>query len=182
MTTKQKQSVFIATSLDGFIARPDGDIDWLNSGDGHVEGEDFGYSEFMETVDALVMGRNTFDKVRDFDPWPYNKKVFVLTGRPLDLSDTFPGEVESMSGKPGEIVNELAEKGFFHLYIDGGETICRFLKAGLIEEMTITRIPILIGEGIPLFHSLDYDIPLHHVWTHAFPNGFVQSKYSLPGF
>lgn len=181
MTTKQKQSAFIASSLDGYIARPDGGIDWLTGVENDIEGEDFGYSNFMKTIDALVMGRNTFDKVLEFDAWPYDKKVFVLTGRSLSLPDGFSGTVESMSGEPGNIIEVLAEQGFFHLYIDGGETICRFLEAGLMDEMTITRIPILIGEGIPLFRSLDQDIPLHHLWTQTFPNGFVQSKYSLKG-
>jgi dihydrofolate reductase len=141
-------SVFVGTSLDGFIARPNGDFDFLPA-DG---GEAHGYEEFIATVDAIVMGRNTFETVLTLGAWPYGgKRVVVLSSRPVDLSEARGGVVEQMSGPPEQIVSQLAASGAQHLYVDGGITIQRFLRAGLIQRLTITRVPVLIGEGIPLF-------------------------------
>jgi len=168
-----KASVFIATSLDGFIARANGDLDWLPQGGG----EPHGYDEFMATVDALVIGRKTFETVLTFGAWPYGKKpVFVLSTR--DLASTPPGAVvERMSGTPGEIVSRLASRGVRHIYVDGGITIQRFLQAGLIQRLIITRIPVLLGDGIPLFGALQGDIALQHVSTRQYSSGLVQSEY-----
>lgn len=167
--------MFVGTSLDGFIARPNGDLDWLP----HGTGEDLGYDAFMATVDALVMGRNTYDKVLTFGKWPYGERpVFVLTSRPL--APTPPGaKVEGMSGAPDEILSQLAARGIRHVYVDGGITIQRFLQAGLIQHLTITRIPVLLGTGIPLFGPTPRDIPLRHVATRQFPSGVVQSEYEV---
>lgn len=168
-----KASVFIATSLDGFIARPDGDLDWLPPGGG----EEHGYDAFMATVDALVIGRKSFEKILTFDTWPYGgKPVFVLsTGT---LGPALPGAVvERMSGSPAEIVSHLAARGMRHIYVDGGITIQRFLQAGLIQRLIITRIPVLLGAGIPLFGALERDIPLRHVGTRQYASGLVQSEY-----
>lgn len=180
-----KQSVFIATSFDGFIARPNDELDWL-IGDGSQSGEEtegpYGFKEFMDSVDALVMGRNTFEVVLTLGEWHYgDKKVFVLTSNKnsVDIPDRLTDKVELMSGSPQEIVDQLAEKNLNHLYVDGGKTIQKFLQAGLIQEMTLTRVPILIGEGIPLFGPLEKDIKLEHISTVPFENGFVQSKYRL---
>ena len=171
-------SVFIATSLDGFIAREDGALDWLPVPDSAPDGEDYGYREFIAGVDAIVMGRSTFDVVLGFGgEWPYPKPVVVLTSRPLDLPEALAGRVETMGGEPAEIVARLAERGWEHLYVDGGVTIQRFLAAGLIERMIITRVPVLIGQGIPLFGPLERDIALRHVATRAFPDGLVSSEY-----
>ena len=168
-----KASVFIATSLDGFIARANGDLDFLPSGGG----EPHGYDEFMATVDALVIGRKTFETVLTFDAWPYgDKPVFVLTTRPL--APTPPGAVvERMSGAPADIVSQLAARGIRHIYVDGGITIQRFLQAGLIHRLIITRVPVLIGGGIPLFGAVERDIPLKHIATHQYASGLVQSEY-----
>lgn len=175
-----KASVYIATSLDGFIARPDGSIDWLNTGESEEPGEDYGYQKFFDSVDCLVMGRNTYELVRGFDAWPYGEKwVVVLSSRSLQIPKTIAGTVESMSGTPEEVTHHLAQRGATHLYVDGGKTIQGFLAAGLIEELTITTIPILIGNGIPLFGPLPHDIPLRHVETRAFANGLVQSTYEV---
>lgn len=175
-----KASVYIATSLDGFIARPDGSIDWLYPGESQEAAEDYGYQEFFDSVDCLVMGRNTYELVRGFDAWPYGEKwVVVLSSRPLQIPESIAGTVESMSGTPEEVVHRLAQRGATHLYVDGGKTIQGFLAAGLIQEMTITTIPILIGSGIPLFGPLPQDVPLRHVETHAFTNGLVQSTYEV---
>ena len=141
-----KSTVFIATSLDGFIARPDGGIDWLTSIESAGEGEDYGYAEFMKRVDFLVMGRNTFDLVRGFEPWPYGKtRLVVLSSGHVDIPEQMSGTVEAMSASPEEVVRILEERGARQLYIDGGKTIQGFLEKGLIDEMIITRIPILIG-------------------------------------
>jgi dihydrofolate reductase len=171
-------SVFIGTSLDGFIARPNGDLDFLPEGGG----EPHGYDEFFAIVDALVIGRKTFETVLTFKAWPYgDKRVVVLSSRPLDLSAAAGGVVEQMSGTPDEIVAKLAASGAHHLYIDGGITIQRFLRAGLIGRLIITRVPVLIGEGIPLFGALPRDIRLRHVATRHYPSGLVQSEYEVEG-
>ena len=169
-----KASVFIATSLDGFIAREDGGLDWLPP-DG---GEPHGYDEFMATVDALVMGRKTFETVLTFDSWPFGQKpVVVLTSRPNDLAAP-PGAVcEMMAATPQEVVARLATRGMKHLYIDGGVTIQRFLEAGLIQRVIITRVPVLLGSGIPLFGPLSREIRFEHVATRSYPSGLVQSEY-----
>lgn len=177
-----KCSVFIATSLDGFIARPDGDIDWLHNPTYALPDQsDMGYKAFMAAVDTLVMGRGTFEKVLTFGFWPYeDTPVVVLTSRALDLPDDLQGKVSIESGAPEEIVARLAAEGRKHLYIDGGVTIQRFLRAGLINEMTITQIPILLGDGLPLFGSLGNEKPLLLVEAQSFANGFVQTKYLIP--
>ena len=171
-------SVFVGASLDGFIARPNGDLDWLPAGGG----EPHGYDEFMASVDAIVIGRKTFETVLSFPAWPYgDKRVVVLSRRPLDLSAAVGGVVEQMAGPPAEIVSQLAARGAHHLYVDGGITIQRFLRAGLIQRLIITRVPVLIGEGIPLFGALPRDVRLRHVMTRHFPSGLVQSEYEVVG-
>lgn len=174
-----KTSVYIATSLDGFIARPDGAIDWL-PGIESEDGEDYGYKAFMDTVDALIMGRNTFEKVLTLGDWTYGSKpVVVLTNRPIEIPPSIAGSVESMSASPVEIVEQLTKRGVHHLYIDGGKTIQGFLEAKLLNRLIITQIPVLIGSGIPLFGPLPHDYKLQHIQTRSFPNGFVQSEYQI---
>ena len=167
-------SVFIGTSVDGFIARPNGALYWLPEGGG----EPHGYDEFIASVDAIVIGRKTFETVLSFDAWPYgDKRVVVLSSRPVDFSKVHGGMVEQMGGPPAEIAAQLAASGARHLYIDGGITIQGFLRAGLIRRLIITRVPVLIGEGIPLFGTLPHDIRLRHVATRHYPSGLVQSEY-----
>jgi len=174
-----KTSVFIATSLDGFIARPDGGLDWLNSSS-REDAEDYGYRKFMDTVDVLVMGRNTYEKVLTFDEWPYGtRRVVVLSHRSLHIPAPIAGFVEAMSCSPDELVDRLSARGATHLYVDGGKTIQRFLDAGLIQRLIITRVPVLIGDGIPLFGSLQKDIGLRHIGTRVFPGGLEQSEYEV---
>ena len=169
-----KASVFIGTSVDGFIARANGALDWLPEGGG----EPHGYDEFIASVDAIVIGRKTFETVLNFGTWPYgDKRVVVLSSRPVDLSVVVGGVVQQMGGLPSEIAAQLAASGAQHLYIDGGITIQGFLRAGLIQRLIITRVPVLIGEGIPLFGMLPHDIRLHHVATRHYPSGLVQSEY-----
>jgi dihydrofolate reductase len=173
-----KASVFIGTSLDGFIARPNGAFDFLPVGGG----EPHGYTEFIATVDTIVIGRNTFEVVLPMQPWPYaDKRVVVLSHRPLDFSTVVGGRVEQMSGSPAEIVAQLEATGSHHLYIDGGITIQNFLRASLIQRLIITRVPVLIGEGIPLFGALPHDIHLRHVATKSYASGLVSSEYEIIG-
>ncbi|MGA7382676.1 MAG: dihydrofolate reductase family protein [Terriglobales bacterium] len=169
-------SVFIGTSLDGFIARPNGDLDFLPEGGG----EPHGYNEFMASVDALVIGRKTFETVLAFPAWPYgDKRVVVLSSHPLDFSKVRGGVVEQMAGPPAEIVSKLAATGVRHVYVDGGVTIQGFLRARLVQRLIITRVPVLIGEGIPLFGALPRDVRLHHVATQPYPSGLVKSEYRV---
>ena len=173
-----RASVFVGTSVDGFIARPNGDLDWLPAGGG----EPHGYEEFMATVDTIVIGRNTFETVLAFEAWPYGqKRVVVLSSESVDLSVAAArgGIVEQMGGPPAEILSTLAARGVQHVYVDGGITIQRFLRAGLIGRLVITRVPVLIGDGIPLFGSLPQDIRLRHIATRSYPSGLVQSEYEV---
>lgn len=172
-------SVFVGSSVDGFIARSNGDLDWLPEG-----GEEHGYEEFIATVDAIVIGRKTFETVMSFDAWPYgDKRVVVLSSRPVDLSTALArgGVVEQMSGSPADIVSRLAAGGAQHLYVDGGVTIQEFLRAGMIDRLVITRVPVLIGDGIPLFGALPHDVRLRHIATRSYSSGLVQSEYRVDG-
>ena len=174
-----KKSVYIATSLDGFIARENGDLDWLPGSDGTTESEDFGYNKFFESVDVMIMGRKTFEKVLSFGEWPYlNKKVIVLSDTYKQIPQDFKGNVELKSGSPEEIIKELITKGYKQAYIDGGKTIQKFLQAGQIDELIITRVPVMLGKGIPLFGPLNKSISLKLLNITSFHNGFVQSHYT----
>lgn len=173
-----RASVFIATSLDGYIARLDGALDWLPEGGG----EPHGYDEFMATVDALVIGRKTFETVLAFEAWPYGTKpVFVLSSQPGRLQAPKGALCEFLSGPPEEVVARLEQRGLGHLYVDGGITVQGFLRAGLIQRFIITRVPVLLGSGIPLFGALPWDLRLEHVATRSFKSGLVQSEYLIPG-
>jgi dihydrofolate reductase len=171
-----KISVFIGTSVDGFIARPDGALDFLPPGGG----EPHGYDEFIASVDALVIGRKAFETVLDYPEWPYGKKrVVVLSSRKLDFSKVRGGVVEQMAGAPADIAAKLASSGVRHVYVDGGITVQQFLRAGLIQRMIITRVPVLIGQGIPLFGALPHDIRLRHIATKSYQSGLVSSEYEV---
>ncbi len=170
-----RASVFVGASVDGFIARQNGELDFLSPG-GDV---DHGYDAFIATVDVLVWGRKTFETVLGFGgAWPFKKPVFVLSSRELS---THPNgaNIERISGEPREIMQSLTERGYESAYIDGGETVQRFLRAGCIDRLIVSRVPVLVGSGIPLFGSLPHDIVLTHVATKHFPTGLVQSEYSV---
>lgn len=163
-------------SVDGFLAQPNHKLDFLDAGGQ----EPHGFEEFYGSVDVVVIGRKTFEVVLTFDAWAYGKKpVIVLSSHALDFSRVKDGVVEQMSGEPAEIVKQLELRGFRHAYIDGGITIQRFLAAGCINRLTITRVPVLIGEGIPLFGRLARDIMLRHVETRTYKGGLVQSEYEI---
>ena len=168
-------TIFVGTSLDGYIARANGEFDFLPAGGG----EPHGYDEFMSTVDALVLGRKTFETALSFSVWPYGgKPVFVLSRHPL-ARVPHGAVVERMAGAPAEIVSQLEGRNIRHIYVDGGNTIQQFLQAGLIQRLIITRVPVLIGSGIPLFGALQRDIVLRHVKTRQYPSGLVQSEYMV---
>ena len=168
--------VYIATSIDGFIARKDGGIDWLNDIP-NPENSDFGFNEFMKRIDAIVLGRNTFNIVLTFDSWPYIKPVFVLSNTMKSTPEILKGKVEILTGEPYKIVKLLNNRGYKNLYIDGGKTIQGFLRKELIDEIIITRIPILLGSGIPLFNNLMNEQKFEHVETEVFNNALVRSHY-----
>ena len=176
-----KCSVFIAASVDGFIARMDGDIEWLHRPEYECSAlKGLSYDEFMSTVDALVMGRKTLDKVLSFPEWPYeDKRVVVLSHGEVPLPTKLRGKVDLLAGDPALVVAQLAAQGLKHLYIDGGQTIQAFLAAGLINEITITRIPVLLGKGIPLFSQLGVEQDLCLIDASVSDNGFVQSRYQV---
>lgn len=172
-----KLSVFCGVSVDGFLARPDDTFDFLQTG----EQEPHGFTEFLSSVDVIVIGRRTFEVVVKLGHLAvYGKKpMMVLSSRPLDFSAVKGGAVEQMLGEPAEIVRQLESRDFKHAYVDGGITIQRFLATGLIDRLVITRVPVLIGSGIPLFGSVPHDINLRHVATHSYKGGLVQSEYEI---
>ena len=170
-------SVYIATSLDGFIARPDGTLDWLEHESG---GEDYGFYEFFSSIDTMVMGRGTYEFVAATGEWPYEGKHTIVLSSSLeevDIAAHLVGKLEIISAEPLELVEQLTREGAERIYVDGGVTIQRFLRAGLVDEFILSRMPVLLGSGIPLFGRLDADLQLEHVETLSFPSGLVQSKY-----
>jgi len=170
-----KSKVYIGTSLDGFIAREDGDFGWLSQ---FADDEAIhAYHEFMTGIDAIVIGRGTFEKVLDFPSWPYDKKVFVLSNNIKQLPDSVTGKAMLLSMKPTELLNYLSAKRFSNIYVDGGKVIQGFLKEDLIDEIAIAKATVLIGTGIPLFGYLGTDLPFRHVRTVVQSNGLVRSYY-----
>ncbi len=169
-------TVYIATSVDGFIARPNGDVDWLGAPSPDAM-EDF--ERLMASIDCLVMGRATYEKVRSFGEWPYSKPVVVLTSRALEIPAELADSVQALSGSPREVVDRLAAQGIQRLYVDGGRTIQSFLSEGLISRLILTTVPVLLGEGIPLFGLLAVDTNLQHVTTRVLTGGLVQSEYRV---
>ena len=172
-----KFSVFCGVSVDGFLARPDDTFDFLQAG----EQEPHGFKEFLGSVDVVVIGRRTFEVVLKLGHLElYGKKpIVVLSAGPFDFSSVKDGVVKQMSGEPAEIAKQLKARGFKHAYVDGGITIQRFLAAGLIDRLVITRVPVLIGTGIPLFGPVPHDISLRHVATRCYRDGLVQSEYEI---
>ncbi|MBE9468951.1 MAG: dihydrofolate reductase family protein [Bacteroidetes bacterium] len=174
---KNKNYVFIARSIDGYIADKNGDIDWLYTV-ANTENSDCGYEKFINKIDAIIMGRSSFEKVLSFGiDWPYNIPVLVLSNTLKKIPKGYIGKVEIISGTPKEILKTAHTKGYKHLYIDGGKTVQGFLNQDLIDEICITTIPILLGEGIPLFKELPEKIRFEHIKTEVYLNELVQSNY-----
>ena len=172
-----KLSVFCGVSVDGFLARPDDALDFLHTG----EQEPHGFKAFLAGVNVVVIGRRTFEVVLNLGHLALygHKPIIVLSSHSLDFSSAKGVIVEQTSGEPAEIVRQLKARGFKHAYLDGGITIQRFLAAGCIDRLVITRVPVLIGAGIPLFGPVPHDIPLRHVGTHSYAGGLVQSEYEV---
>lgn len=170
--------VYIAQSLDGFIAGPNGELDWLENIE-NPEQSDFGFSAFMSTVDALVMGKNTFEKVFSFGMWSYEKPVFVASSSLSALPSTLEGKAFLLKGAPKSMITELNKKGYANLYIDGGALTQSFLKEDLIDELIITTIPILLGEGISLFGYLPKQVHLKLAESEVLLNQLVKTRYKI---
>jgi dihydrofolate reductase len=178
---RPRASAFIATSLDGYIARADGSLDWLDDAQNLIpDGEDCGYHEFMASIDGLVMGRHTVERVLTFDPWPYGSlPVHVLTHSPVAVPLALAATVRSFQGTAEALASHLHAMGHRHVYVDGGLTIQSFLRAGLLDDITITLIPVLLGAGRPLFGSLQQDVELTLARERTYDFGFVQLTYEV---
>lgn len=183
-----KCSVYIATSADGYIATPDGSVEWLHSSgkkDADMSNNpDMGFAKFVNSVDCMIMGRKCMQVIASFDipdeQWPYRDiKIYTISNSLTEPPANLVGKVEMYSGDIKSLINKLEQQGFKHAYIDGGATITSFINLKLINEMTITKAPILLGEGIPLFGKLNNTINLKNAESVNFPNDFIQVKYDV---
>ena len=170
-----KTNVYIGTSLDGFIARTDGDFDWLTqfADDDAIHA----YEEFINGIDAIVIGRGTFEKILTFPSWPYTKKAFVLSASLKQLPGTLSDKASLLSMEPKELLSYLSLMGFSSIYVDGGKVIQSFLKEDLVDDLIISKVPSLIGNGIPLFGFLGTGLQFQHIRTEVQSNGLVRSYY-----
>jgi dihydrofolate reductase len=171
-----KNTVYIAQSLDGYIADKNGRIDWLND-ISNPENDDFGFSDFMNDIDAIVMGRNTFQQVLSFGVWPYTKPVYVISTSMNKIPDEISDKVTLLKSVPVEIIKTLHKQGFKNLYIDGGLLIQSFLSEDLIDELIITTIPVLLGGGTSLFGELKETLKFEHIQTEVLLNSLVKCHY-----
>lgn len=171
--------IYIATSLDGFVARKDHSLDWLMKQD--TMGEDMGYDAFIGHMDGLVMGAGSYRTVAEFDDWPYQKPVVVMSSTltEADLPARLKGKVRFTTLSPAALMTELAANGWTRAYVDGGRLIQSFIREGLIEDLVVTVVPILIGEGMSLFGSVKKDVDLDMVSTQSFKCGMVQTHYRI---
>ncbi|MBL7994131.1 dihydrofolate reductase family protein [bacterium] len=170
-----RTTVYIGTSLDGYIAREDGNIDWLEQ---FANDEAFiTYGEFISRIDVFLIGRGTFEKALTFSPWPYTKPLFVLSSSIKEVSDAIKDKVTLLSMQPRDVLRHLSERGFKNVYVDGGKVIQSFLREDLIDDLIVSKVPVLIGRGIPLFGHLDSDLLFKHIRTETCSNGLVRSYY-----
>jgi len=170
-------TVYIAQSLDGYIADIDGNIDWLQAIP-NPENSDFGWVEFLARIDAVVMGKNTFEKILSFEcPWAYPLPVFVLSTSMKSIPAGYENKIELISATPREVIKFIEAKGYKNLYIDGGVTIQSFLKEDMIDELIITTLPILLGDGYSLFGKLDIQLQFKHVKTEILLGEMIKSTY-----
>jgi len=179
--------VFIATSVDGYIATPDGGVDWLHTSgnlDVDMESEDMGFQAYMNSVDCMIMGRKCMETISGMnltpEQWPYGKiKIIVLSQSIKEAPENMKGKVEMYAGEIPVLINRLENEDFKHAYIDGGATITSFLNLNRINEITITQVPIILGEGIPLFGKVFESIKLEDARATVYENGFIQTKYRV---
>lgn len=167
--------VYVGTSLDGLIAGKGGDIDWLLPFQNEEVGES--YKNFMSSIDAVVIGKGTFDTLLSFPAWPYEQKVFLLSSSVSQPPKHLSEKVTVLSMKPREVLKHLSDKGFLNVYVDGGKVIQGFLKEDCIDELNITKVPVILGSGVPLFGALDNVLQFDHIETSVFSNGLVKSRY-----
>jgi len=177
LNDRPKISVFIATSIDGYIAKKNNDIDWLTTFSlptNENEDKDCGFSKFFSSVDALVMGKNSYEVVSHFDSWPYEgKRVIVLSSTLTSVCK----QAELFNGNITKLINELHSNGIKHIYVDGGATISQFLNMGLIDQLIISIIPVVLGSGIPLFSKINDDKWCRLISSQVYSNGLVQLHY-----
>lgn len=171
---RPKISIYIAMSIDGYIARKDGGLDWLEYG--HTGDEDYGFKKFIGSVDALVLGRNTYEVVSGFGEWPYKGKKVVVLSRTLK---EVRKEAELFSGELADLASSLHSQGIKHVWVDGGVTVSKFLEAGLVDEITISVISVVLGSGIPLFSAMSQGQACRLISTQSYPSGLVQLKYEV---
>ena len=174
---EKQNKVFIATSLDGYIAGPNGEVDWLHAIP-NPEQDSMGYDTFMSNIDAIVMGRKTFETVSSFDiAWPYQKTVYVLSREMKSVPSDYRDKVKLVRGSLNEILSQIHSNQHYRLYIDGGTTIQSFLNEDRIDEMIITTIPILLGRGIPLFSHMRKRLEFECVSSRLYLDCIVQNHF-----
>ena len=173
--------VYLAMSLDGFIAREDGSVDWLNEASANAEGEDLGIEAFWSSIDVMVMGRGSFETLMKIDVWPYPFPVVVLSRSMTDgdIPEKLGGKVRLSALAPGPVMEELAAEGHERVYVDGGQLVQSFLAEGLVSELTLTIIPVLLGSGLRCFPALEKDMDLKLLGSKSFASGLVQSTYGV---
>ena len=183
-----KCSVYIATSADGYIATTDGGVNWLHTaGDQDADmgdNPDMGFGSFIDSIDCMIMGRKCMEMISSMDltpeQWPYgDTHIVVLSNTVKEPPENLLGKVEMYSGDIQSLIKKLETNGFKHAYIDGGSTITSFINLKLIDKMTITKAPVLLGEGIPLFGKINQSVKLENAEATAFPNEFIQIKYDV---
>lgn len=183
-----KCSVFIATSLDGFIARNNGSVDWLHTSgkpDADMRDQaDMGFNDYLSSIDCIIMGRKCMEVISNMnltaDQWPYgDKRIIVLSNTLSQAPENMKGKIELYSGDLTQLIEKLENEGHEHAYIDGGKTIQSFIQLGFIKELTISKAPIILGEGIPLFDKMNSNIELTQAKSMAYPNDFIQIKYTI---
>jgi dihydrofolate reductase len=171
-----KTVAYLAVSLDGYIADRNGGVDWLNEIP-NPDQSDFGFAEFMKSVDAIVMGANTFRVVQSFGVWPYEKPVFVASNSIKEVPEGYEDRISLVQGEVRQILAGIRNSGYERLYIDGGKLIQNCLQAGILDEMIITYIPVALGGGIPLFAEFANSIQFEHKETEVIGIGLVRSRY-----
>lgn len=168
--------VYIATSIDGYIAGKDGDIKWLTEYP-NPDQNDYGFFDFIKGIDALIMGRHTFETVNGFDTWMYPVPVFVLSNTLTELTGKWAEKCELIKGDLKEVLTQLNARGINNIYVDGGKTIQSFLAQDLIDKLIITTIPIVLGGGIPLFGD-SAQLNFKHDSTDIYTGGLVKSTFT----
>ncbi|MEH6593769.1 MAG: dihydrofolate reductase family protein [Halioglobus sp.] len=184
-----KCSVYIATSVDGYIATQDGSVEWLENAGNPESGDrepvgDAGFSAYIASVDCMIMGRKCMEKIASFEltpeQWPYgDMPIFVLSNTVKSPPESLGNRVRMYSGDLSALTDQLASDGYNHAYIDGGATITSFIKHGLLDEICVTQIPVLLGGGLPLFGDIERQIKLENAEATVFSNDFIQWKYRI---